>query len=800
MKGCSSLRPSSRHVVERLLRTGARLGVRRRRIGDGLDRLNVHIAQLVQPEVVHGRGGGHEVALLEALVDRLARRVELVQDPLFDKRLVAAWLLVRRGLERRNGLELEQRKLGGVPQLVAELAVALDTQDVEVDVAACAGVGAQREAQRIGTALRDALGEVLLLTLGGLGDLLVVEVALLELGVQAVEVDALDDVDGVDDVAERLGHLASVGVAHHGVAEDLLEGQLAGEVDAEHAHPGDPEEEDVPAGLEQRGRVEVLDVVRLFGPAHDGEGPEAGAEPRVEHVLVLLERVALAAGELVGALLRLLERPADDPELVVAAVLRLALDVDKVDGAAMAPPELTRDAPVLDVLHPSEELLLGDVGSDGHLAGADALDDLGGERLAVDPPLRLHDGLDDVSGTRADGHGHGVVLGLNVAADLLELVDDSTTRREALHAGKVAAVFVEGTVVVEDVDELEVVALADLVIVGVVRRGDLDGTGSELHVDDDGVGDDGDLAAGDEGGGRRSCHGGASPVDEAVGAVDDAVLVELAEGLGDGLGAGLIHGEGLSGEVVGGAETAHLVGDARLIVVLPLEDLFEELFATVVVARLAFGLGEALFDDALGGDAGVVVAGVEERPVAVHSVPSDEGVLDGDGEGVADVEGAGDVRGRGGDDEGLFRVVRVGVGWLCRLKVVALLPPLVPALLYVERVVSVLHGLGEVLLLAGDGVVDPLGLLLDLLLGLLLLLFGAGACGVLGSLFALESILGGLLCELLCELCLLLEGALGHRLTVGAEGSIGRGQHQRRVPTQAAVAFRARRPWERTKT
>ena len=63
------------------------------------------------------------------------------------------------------------------------------------------------------------------------------------------------------------------------------------------------------------------------------------------------------------------------------------------------------------------------------------------------------------------------------------------TRRRTLEL--LARVLVEGTVVVEDVDESEVMPCTDGVVVGVVRGGDLHGTGTELHIDGDVVGDDG---------------------------------------------------------------------------------------------------------------------------------------------------------------------------------------------------------------------------------------------------------------------------------------------------------------------
>ena len=83
--------------------------------------------------------------------------------------------------------------------------------------------------------------------------------------------------------------------------------------------------------------------------------------------------------------------------------------------------------------------------------------------------------------------------------DLDGLVIPSSIFDSGKAAKHLARVLVEGTVVVEDVDESEVMPCTDSVIVGVVRGGDLHGTGTELHVDGFRVGDDGHLAAGDEG-------------------------------------------------------------------------------------------------------------------------------------------------------------------------------------------------------------------------------------------------------------------------------------------------------------
>ncbi len=60
-----------------------------------------------------------------------------------------------------------------------------------------------------------------------------------------------------------------------------------GEAHGHHDHAGDPEEEDVPARLQQRAREKALQVLAAGRPAEDGEGEEAAGEPGVQHILVL---------------------------------------------------------------------------------------------------------------------------------------------------------------------------------------------------------------------------------------------------------------------------------------------------------------------------------------------------------------------------------------------------------------------------------------------------------------------------------------------------------------------------------
>ena len=101
---------------------------------------------------------------------------------------------------------------------------------------------------------------------------------------------------------------------------------------ARHDHARNPEENDVRAGHEIVGRIKVFLFRRIFGPAHDRERPEPGAEPCVEHVFILTPSVAL----------RRIHAHIDFVPVIIPC------------RNAVPPPDLAADAPVLDVFHPVE--------------------------------------------------------------------------------------------------------------------------------------------------------------------------------------------------------------------------------------------------------------------------------------------------------------------------------------------------------------------------------------------------------------------------------------------------------------
>ena len=151
------------------------------------------------------------------------------------------------------------------------------------------------------------------------------------------------------------------------------------------------------------------------------------------------------------------------------------------------------------------------------------------------------------------------------------------------------------------------------------------------------------------------------PVHQTLTTINETVLEQTEEGFAHGLGPRGVHREGGAVEVAGAAHRLELAEDRLLVLVLPALDLCHELVARVVGPPLALGLLEALFDDRLRGDAGVVGAGNPHGVLPLHPRPADEDVLDRVVERVPQVQRRRHVRRRDHDAERLAGVGRLGV-------------------------------------------------------------------------------------------------------------------------------------------
>ena len=139
-----------------------------------------------------------------------------------------------------------------------------------------------------------------------------------------------------------------------------------------------------------------------------------------------------------------------------------------------------------------------------------------------------------------------------------------------------------------------------------------------------------------------------APVDDALAAVDQTVVIPIAKDAAHGLGVLIVHGEALGLEVHGASHALDLLDDGAAVLVRPLPAGVEELLATDLQAGDAL-LFKLLVDLGLRGDAGVVGAQDPAGRAAAHARHADDGVLDGIVGGVAHMKDAGDVGRRNGD-------------------------------------------------------------------------------------------------------------------------------------------------------
>ena len=378
-------------------------------------------------------------------------------------------------------------------------------------------------------------------------------------------------------------------------------------------------------------------------------------------------------------------------------------------GDAVAPPQLARDAPVLEVLHPGGVGLRPARGVEGDLTGVDGV-----KRR----PLEFVDGHEPLLGQPRLKRGvtavavhDGVVVILHVIEQvmLLKPLDDGLAALLAGHTGELAVAFDDHRVLVEDIDLRQVVSLTHGVVVGVVGRGDLNEAGTEVGIDmpilkdgdltvDDGKLDglaheggllgvlrgNGDARVAEHGLGARGGDddivlavdrlgqrvaqvpqvallvlvlglvvrdgGGAvgAPIDDALAAIDQAVMIPITEDRTHGLRIVLVHGKALVIEVDGAAHALDLLDDDAAVLVGPVPAGVDKLVATDLQAANALAL-ELLVDLSLRGDTGVIGSEHPARGLAAHAGHTNDGVLDGVVGSVTHVKLAGNVGRRNGD-------------------------------------------------------------------------------------------------------------------------------------------------------
>ncbi len=169
------------------------------------------------------------------------------------------------------------------------MAIALDALRRERNALVARRVGRQRKPYCVSTKCREAPahGRCRRIGLAKLGERFAVRHPRLGTLDHVGEGLTVDQVQRIDDVALHFAHLLARLVDDEAVKQDASEGDLPGEMDAEHHHSSDPKKENVVARLEVARWVKLGKGRRRLGPTEGRERPERTREPCIEYVGVL---------------------------------------------------------------------------------------------------------------------------------------------------------------------------------------------------------------------------------------------------------------------------------------------------------------------------------------------------------------------------------------------------------------------------------------------------------------------------------------------------------------------------------
>ena len=673
----------------------------------GLCDLDEPVAVDVPDKAVDLGSSQTHLVVLQIIGHSTSHLIQLGQHP-----LVAHVQQLFTGQTRLKVLgQVHQHKAGGVPQLIGKVAGSLHLLFDIAHIVARGGAVHQHKAQSVCTVLGN-------------------------------------DFQRVDAVAKALGHLAALTVTHDTVDADRVKGSLAGVSQTGEDHAADPEADDVVAGDQRIGGVEILEVgTVLVGPAQRAERPQGRGEPGIQRVGILGQLCAAALGAGAGSGL---------------CHHGLAAVVAVPSRDLMTPPQLAADAPVTGVLHPVHIVLGKALGHKLDLALLHALDGRLCQRLHLDEPLlgdhRLNGGVAAVAGAHLVLQG----LGLLQETALLQVGQNGLACFQCGHAGVLAAVqhmgLVDGVlaggkqgiggslvgsaghvaVVGEHAHDGQVVTQTHLKVVGVVGGGDLHDTGALGHI---GVliADNGDLLVqqgqhhmaavqmgvagiltvdshggiaqhGLGAGGGQLQHlaglldrvqqmpetavlllvlhlgvgdGGVAvgaPVDHAVAAVDQPLVVQTHEHFLDSLRAALVHGKALALPVAAAAQLFQLADDAVAVLGLPCPCALQKTVAADHLLGQALG-AHSFHHLSLGSNGGVVGAGHPQGGIALHPLGADEDILHGVIHRMPHVQLTGNIRRRHHDGVGFL--VRIGL----RVEVAAIQPELVDTIFHLTGIV-----------------------------------------------------------------------------------------------------------------
>ena len=341
----------------------------------------------------------------------------------------------------------------------------------------------------------------------------------------------------------------------------------------------------------------------------------------------------------------------------------------------------------------------------------------------------------------------GMILNLDQTALCFQICQNCLAALIAIHALILAAVFIDGCILIEHENLLQIMALTHLKVIRVVARRGLYTTGAKFLINII-IGKNRNLTADN----RQNCHlanqmlvalilridsdaavaheglrtGGSdnhalvrvldvvldipqlarlglilyfgirqrrctvrTPVDDAAALVNQALVVQVDKHFLDSLRAAFIHRKALSAPVTGGTQLLELLDDAVTVLVLPRPYALQELLTAEVVTGQTLFLAQVFLYLNLGSDACVVCARHPQRRVALHALGTNQNILQGFVKRVTHMQLTGYIRRRNNNRKRLFVFV-----YFC-IEVALFFPRLVQLVFCRRRVIRLWQFVGH---------------------------------------------------------------------------------------------------------
>ena len=151
-----------------------------------------------------------------------------------------------------------------------------------------------------------------------------------------------------------------------------------------------------------------------------------------------------------------------------------------------------------------------------------------------------------------------------------------------------------------------------------------------------------------------------APVDNALAAVDQALIVKPYKNFFDRLGTAFVQREALAFPVARGTQLLQLLNNPSAVFLLPLPRALQK----SVAADILFGkalLAHRLDNLRLCRNGGMIGSRQPQRRISLHPSPADQNILQGLVQSVSHMELTGDVRGRNDNGIWLLLWIRFGV-------------------------------------------------------------------------------------------------------------------------------------------